>query len=107
MTESIVLKTRLDSERIDIPRLSTLLSSADGDANVWLKQQVEILLRECGSPLAGAVSTNNISAVGATSGGNSVVCAGTGSLSPPSKGSTGKSYWSSLPKEALKAYSTE
>ncbi|VDL58820.1 unnamed protein product [Hymenolepis diminuta] len=101
------MKTRLDSERIDIPRLSTLLSSADGDANVWLKQQVEILLRECGSPLAGAVSTNNVSGVGTTSGGNSMVCAGTGSLGPPSKGSAGKSYWSSLPKEALKTYSTE
>nr|CDS31745.2 rho GTPase activating protein 7 [Hymenolepis microstoma] len=107
VTESIVLKTRLDSEKVDIPRLPTLLSSADRDPNVWLKQQVEILLRECGSPLAKALSTNNVSGAGTNSGGNLVACAGPSSLNPSSKGSSGKSYWSSLPKETLKTYNTD
>ncbi|VDO03041.1 unnamed protein product [Rodentolepis nana] len=107
VTESIVLKTRLDSEKVDIPRLPTLLCSADGDPIFWLKQQVEMLLRECGSSLARSASTNNVSGVGTSSGGNLVACTGPSSLSPSSKGSFGKPSWSSLPKEALKAYSTD
>nr|CDS17234.1 rho GTPase activating protein 7 [Echinococcus granulosus] len=103
VTESIVLKTRLDTERIEIPRLSSVLSATNGDANLWLQQQVETLLRDCGSSIAPAP----LATASATTGAIGTAGTGAGSIGTAVKCAAGKQYWSSLTKEALKAYSTD
>ncbi|KAL5970577.1 Rho GTPase-activating protein 7 [Taenia solium] len=103
VTESIVLKTRLDSDRIETPRLSSVLSATNGDANAWLQQQVEVLLRDCGSSIAPAPSTT-ASATTTTIGTAGI---GAGSVGTAAKCAAGKQNWSSLSRETLKAYSTD
>ncbi|KAL5109815.1 Rho GTPase-activating protein 7 [Taenia crassiceps] len=100
VTESIVLKTRLDSDRIETPRLSSVLSATNGDANSWLQQQVEALLRDSGSSISPAGASATTTAVG-TAG------MGAGSVGTAAKCAAGKQNWSSLSREALKAYSTD
>ncbi|VDD76175.1 unnamed protein product [Mesocestoides corti] len=83
VTEDIVLKTRVDSESLETPQLSDILCP-HGNARTWLKQQVEELLRECGSSIGDA---NGMSVGG--------------------KNTSTKHNWSTLPKEVLRAYSTD
>lgn len=103
MTESIVLKTRLDSDHIETPRLSSVLNATNGDANAWLQQQVEALLRDCGSSIAPASSAT----ASATTIATGTAGIGAGSVGNAAKCAAGKQNWSSLSREALKAYATE
>lgn len=85
VTEATIIGMRLDSERLETPRLTSILGPS-GEVNMWLQHQVSLLLLDCGSCIGGAFSNPGASGKNA-----------------PSK----NSGWMTLPKESLKSYATE